>query len=99
MFRKMLSYFALPLLLLLSNSTGNSAPLPAQATPEGFNQGPDIITGDIGELGGLEQFGAKREPGWPGREHDLLQYRKRAGEFFCDAGDTTILSFRTISIE
>jgi hypothetical protein len=58
MFRKILSCFALPLLLLLSTSSGNSAPLPAQGAPEASNPGPDIITGDIGELGGLEQFGS-----------------------------------------
>ena len=59
MLRKILSYFTLPLLLLLSNSSGNSAPdKAAQSAPEGFNPGPDIITGDIGLFGGLEQFGS-----------------------------------------
>ena len=58
MFRKILSCFTLPLLLLLSNSSGNSAPRAAQSAPEGFNPGPDIITGDIGQIGGLEQFGS-----------------------------------------
>jgi hypothetical protein len=50
MFRKILSCFTLPLLLLLSNSSGNSAPQAAQSAPEGFNPGPDIITGDVNEL-------------------------------------------------
>ena len=35
MFKKMLSYFALPLLLLLSNSSGNSAPQSPGKSPEG----------------------------------------------------------------
>ena len=58
MFRKILSYFALPLLLFLNNSSGNSAPRAAQSAPEGFSPGPDIVTGDIGQAGGLEQFGS-----------------------------------------
>ena len=58
MLRKILSCFTLPLLLLLSSSSGNSAPQASQGAPEGFNAGPDIITGDIGLFGGLEQFGS-----------------------------------------
>jgi Tol biopolymer transport system component len=58
MFRKLLSCFTLPLLLLLSNSSGNSAPQAAQSAPEGLNPGPDVITGDIGKIGSLEQFGS-----------------------------------------
>src|ERR1700704_1812636 len=58
MLRKILSLFALPLLLLLSSSSGDSAPQATQAAPEEFNLGPDIITGDIGQLGGLTQFGS-----------------------------------------
>src|SRR3984893_16647947 len=58
MFRKILSHFALPLLLLLSNSSGNSSSWAAESAPEGFNPGPDITTGDIGQIGGLEQFGS-----------------------------------------
>jgi hypothetical protein len=65
MFKKMLSYFALPLLLLLSKSSGNSAPRAAQSAPEALNPGPDIITGDMGKNGetfpgelGFEQFGS-----------------------------------------
>ena len=52
---KLLSYFALSLLFLLTNSTGKSAP----NDPQGFVPvpGPDIITGNIGEIGGLEQYG------------------------------------------
>jgi hypothetical protein len=30
----------------------------AQGAPEGFNAGPDIITGDMGAIGGLQQFGS-----------------------------------------
>jgi len=58
MFRRTLSYLIFLPLLLLSNSSGNSAPRAAQSVPEGFNPGPDIITGDVGEFGGLEQFGS-----------------------------------------
>src|SRR5437762_9274775 len=60
MFRKVLSYFALPLLLFLDSSSGNSAPGATHAAPELRNSGPDIITGDMGlaEFGGLEQFGS-----------------------------------------
>ena len=76
MFRKILSYFTLPLLLLLSNSSGNSASRAAQSAPEGFNPGPDIITGDIGLLGGLEQFGSNGTQVGLAREHDLLQCRR-----------------------
>src|ERR1044071_1381011 len=52
MFRKVLSYFALPLLLFLSNSSGNSASRGngTRNAPEGLNPGPDIITGDIEDL-------------------------------------------------
>ena len=52
MFQKVLSYFALPLLLFLSNSSGNSASSGhgVRSAPEGLNQGPDIITGDIADL-------------------------------------------------
>jgi hypothetical protein len=58
MFRKRLSYFALPLLLLLGGSSGNSVLRAAGSGPDGLNAGPDIITGDIGAIGGLEQFGS-----------------------------------------
>jgi hypothetical protein len=58
MLGKLLSYSALSLLLLLSSSSGDSTPQKSQGAPEGFNPGPDIITGDIGQLGGLEQFGS-----------------------------------------
>jgi hypothetical protein len=55
MIRKILSCLTLPFLLLLSGSSGNSAP---PGAPAGFNPGPDIITGDIGLFGGLGQFGS-----------------------------------------
>ncbi len=59
MLRKIWTSFTLPLLLLfVSSSAGISAPLAAPGAPEGFNPGPDIITGDIGEIGGLAQFGS-----------------------------------------
>src|SRR5947207_3806659 len=56
MFRKILSSLTFPLLLLLSNSSGNSASRGdgARSAPEGLNPGPDIITGDISDL---EQYG------------------------------------------
>jgi hypothetical protein len=56
MFRKILSYFMLPLLLLLSNSSGNSASRGdrVRSAPEVLNSGPDIITGDIADL---EEYG------------------------------------------
>jgi len=50
MLKRILSCFTLPLLLLLSNSSGNSAPQAAPGAPEGFNAGPDIITGDLDNL-------------------------------------------------
>jgi hypothetical protein len=55
MLKKIVSCFALPLLLVLSNSSGNSAPRTGQSAPEGLNPGPDIITGDMNDL---EQFGS-----------------------------------------
>jgi hypothetical protein len=60
MIGKMLSYFALPVLLLLSNTSGNSAPRAAHAAPEVLNPGPDIITGELGmiEMGGFIQVGS-----------------------------------------
>ena len=56
MFRKILSYSALPLLLFLSNSPGNSAARGdgARSAPGGLSAGPDIITGDIADL---EEYG------------------------------------------
>ena len=98
MLKKMLGYFTLPLLLFLSNSSGNSASRTAQSAPEGFNPGPDIITGDIGQIGGMEQFG-----------NDGTQVGLGVSTTSCNAGNVpvnflrcqrqTILSFRTISIE
>ena len=63
MLKKMLSYFALPLLLLLSNSPGKSAPQSAWQGLEGPTgtlvptsvPGPDVIMGD---LPSLQQFGS-----------------------------------------
>jgi hypothetical protein len=59
MIRQILSYFILPLLLLLSGSPGISAPGVAADTPEGSVPGPDIVVGD---MGGLAQFGATGTP-------------------------------------
>ena len=56
--RKILSYFALPLLLLLSNSSGNAEPQsPESGTPNAptLVPGPDVIVGD---LSSLQQFGS-----------------------------------------
>jgi len=50
MFRKILSCFALPLLLLLGNSAGNSASRAAASAPEGFAPGPDVIAGNMADL-------------------------------------------------
>ena len=50
MFTKLPTYFALLLLLFLSNSSGNSAPGAAQSAPEGFNSGPDVIAGNMADL-------------------------------------------------
>ena len=54
---KLLNRLTSVLLLFLSNSSGFGSAESAEA-PGGFNPGPDIITGDIGEIGGLEQFGS-----------------------------------------
>jgi hypothetical protein len=55
MMKTILGYFTLLLLLLLSNSSGLAGAFAAQGS---LNPGPDIITGGIGEIGGLEQFGS-----------------------------------------
>ncbi|MFZ1218674.1 MAG: hypothetical protein WAO00_05235 [Chthoniobacterales bacterium] len=56
MLRKMLSCFTLA--LLLSIGAGKSAPLKPHSAPQGGgNPGPDIITGEIGLFGGLEEYG------------------------------------------
>lgn len=52
--KKMLRYLLLPLLLFLSNSSGNSASRAGQTFPEGQNPGPDAIAGD---MTGLNIFG------------------------------------------
>src|SRR5438132_7332712 len=54
MIRKILRYSTLPLLLLLSNSSGKSASQAAQSVPAGFNPGPDAIAGN---MAGLAVFG------------------------------------------
>jgi hypothetical protein len=60
MLKRILSCLTLPLVLLLSNNPAHSASRAEQNAPEGFNPGPDIITGDIGEpgAGGLQQYGS-----------------------------------------
>ena len=85
MLKKMLSYFTLPLLLLLSNSSGNSAPRAAQSAPEGLNPGPDIITGDIGSPlgGGLQVFGGSG-----------TQVGLGVGTTICNAGNVPVDYFR-----
>jgi hypothetical protein len=50
-------FVALPLLLSLSSSSGQSSFAAKPRVPAVFNPGPDLITGDIGEAGGLAQFG------------------------------------------
>jgi hypothetical protein len=56
MLKRMLSYFTLPLLLLLSNSSGNSAPQsPGNGLDPTFVPGPDVI---MGNLPLLQQFGS-----------------------------------------
>jgi hypothetical protein len=54
MLTKILRCSTLPLLLFLSNSSGNSASRAAQTAPEGFNPGPDVIAGD---MAGLDVYG------------------------------------------
>ena len=49
--------FTLPLFLLSLWLIADQAAW-AQSAPEGFNAGPDIITGDMGAIGGLQQFGS-----------------------------------------
>jgi hypothetical protein len=60
MIRKILSCFALLLLLILGNSSGNSAPRAEQDAPERISQGLDIITGEVGPAhgAGFTQFGS-----------------------------------------
>lgn len=55
---KILRGFALSLLLFLIHTTENSASPSERNAPEAFNPGPDVITGNIGEAGGLAQFGS-----------------------------------------
>ena len=84
MFRKMLSYFALPLLLFfLSNSSGNSAPEAAQTAPGGVVPGPDVITGEMCDLY-QSGFEAPAEVGLS-ISNNLVQSRKRHGALCSDA--------------
>ena len=50
MFRKILGYSTLALLLFLSSSSGNSSSQGGQSAPEGFNPGPDAIAGNMADL-------------------------------------------------
>jgi len=59
MFRKVLSYLTLPLLLLLSNSSGNSAPRAAPSDPEAFHPGPDAVAGEMANLMMWEVVGSQ----------------------------------------
>ena len=79
MARKILCLCTLPLLLLLANNSGNSAPQTTQSVPEGLNPGPDIITGDIGNIGSLEQFGS-----------DGTQVGLGVSTTACNAGNVTV---------
>src|ERR1051326_603107 len=54
MFSKILIYTTLPLLLFLSNSSGNPQPSVGQNAAEGFNPGPDAIAGN---MSGMAVFG------------------------------------------
>ena len=60
MVRKILSCFAPLLLLILGNSSGNSAPRAEQDALERISQGSDIITGEVGpsQGSGFGQFGS-----------------------------------------
>jgi hypothetical protein len=81
MSRKIVSYFALLLLLLLSNSSGNSAPRATHAGPERLSAGADIITGDMGvaKFGGLQQFGSSG-----------TQVGLGMSTFICNAGNVEV---------
>jgi hypothetical protein len=60
MFRSIVSRVVLPLVLLLSNSSGDSVLQASANTPDALVAGPDIITGDIGSVdgGGLVHYGS-----------------------------------------
>ena len=79
MLRKILSCLALPLLLLLSNSSGNSAPSAKQSVPEVFNPGPDIIAGNMSDL---------YEDGFDGTQHGLA-----VGITSCNTGNVVVNFF------
>src|SRR5436190_4607996 len=58
MSNKIIGYLTLSLLFLLSGTSGNTTPPGGLDAPQGFNPGPDIITGDMGVFGVLAQFGS-----------------------------------------
>jgi hypothetical protein len=78
MFRKILSYVTLPLLLFLCNSSGNSAARGdgVRSAPEDLNAGPDIITGDIADL---EEYG-----------NDGIQVGLGVSTTSCNAGNVPV---------
>ena len=92
MFRNLLRWLAVPLLVFLSNSSGNSA---AQGASEGIFVGPDIITGDIGSIAGegMEQFGSD------GTQVGPLAIRETCRWIFSRYQQRTILSFRSTCTE
>jgi Tol biopolymer transport system component len=79
MLKKLLSCLMLPLLLFLTSSSGNSAPLAAQSPLEGFNAGPDIIAGNMADL---------YEDGSAGTQHGLA-----IGVTSCNAGNVVVNFF------
>ena len=86
MFKKLLSCSALGLLLLLSNSSGNSVSRDngVRNAPAGFNPGPDIITGDIQDL---EQYG-----------NDGTQVGLGVSTTSCNAGCFTVRNTRSTAV-
>ena len=58
MSNRIIGYLTLSLLFLLSGTSGNTTPPGGLDAPQGFNPGPDIITGDMGVFGVLAQFGS-----------------------------------------
>ncbi len=60
MFKKLKVCLMLPLLLLLSKSSGDSAPHVRRNAPQGFNSGPDVIAGDMADLDVYGTTGTQR---------------------------------------
>src|SRR6266404_263901 len=92
MFKKLLSYFTLPLLLLLSNSSGNSAPQSPGKSPQGQTgtlekmivaNGNVAMDLDLNRLNGT--FSATREP-----KLETLRFQVGPNSFF------TILAFNNV---